>query len=214
MIFRNFASHTCWQAFLCCIALIFVVDSVHATTPGAGVRARLLNAPVLRGQFEQEKHLQGFKNPLLSKGEFLLAQGRGVVWTTRTPFASILVLNKQGLSSRQADGSARSLAGPAASPALGMANTLLLALLSGDVTALARQFDLHETLSADGSWRLQLLPKQGVLKKIFKLIELQGDAHVRNVRLEEIRGDRTELRFLQVRDVPVALTADEAKQFE
>jgi hypothetical protein len=196
------------------VALLLVASSANAGTPGAGVRARLGNVPVLRGQFEQEKRLQGFKNPLLSKGDFLLARDRGVVWNTRSPFASTLVLTKQRLLTRQADGSTQAIAEQGASPAVSTANALLMALLSGDVDTLSRQFRLRETLAADGSWRLQLVPKQGALKKIFKLIELQGDQYVRSVRLQEIRGDRTEIRFLQLQTTPPTLSAGEAKQFD
>ena len=197
-----------------CVALLLAASTAQASTPGAGVRARLGNVPVLRGQFEQEKRLQGFKNPLLSKGDFLLARDRGVVWNTRSPFASTLVLTKQRLLTRQADGSTHAIADQGASPAVSTANALLMALLSGDVDTLSRQFRLQETLGTDGSWRLQLVPKQGALKKIFKLIELQGDQYVRSVRLQEIRGDRTEIRFLQLRTTPIALSTDEAKQFD
>jgi hypothetical protein len=89
-----------------------------------------------------------------------------------------------------------------------------MALLSGDIEILSRQFRLQETLSADGSWTLQLVPKQGALKKIFKLIELHGDQHVRSVHLDEIRGDQTDIRFEQLRDAPSTLSAEEAKQFD
>jgi hypothetical protein len=90
----------------------------------------------------------------------------------------------------------------------------MMALLSGDTQALSRQFALKESLSADGSWRLELLPKQGALKKLFARIELRGDDYVRSVHLEETRGDRTDIRFGQLRSTPAALSADEAKQFD
>lgn len=202
-----------WLLRAACLTLLSVTALVQAATPGAGIRARLGNEPVLRGEFVQEKQLQGFKNPLRSKGDFLLARDRGVVWNTRSPFASTLVLTKEKLLVRQADGSTQAMVDQQASPAVGTANALLLALLSGDIDSLSRQFRLRETMAADGSWRLQLVPRQGALKKIFKRIELQGDRHVRSVRLEEVRGDRTELRFLQLRTAPAQLTADEAKQF-
>jgi outer membrane lipoprotein-sorting protein len=195
-------------------SLLVLVNAAQATAAGAGVRARLSNAPLLRGEFVQEKRLQGFKNPLSSKGEFLLARDRGVVWNTSTPFASTLVLTRQRLLSRQADGSTQSLGGAQASPAVSTANALLMALLSGDIDTLSRQFRLKETLAADGSWRLELVPRQGALKKIFKRIELQGDQHVRSVRLEELRGDRTDINFLQLRTTPAKLSAAEAKQFD
>jgi outer membrane lipoprotein-sorting protein len=199
------------------LAILFLAAAINvgAAEPVITVNARLAKVAVLRGQFEQEKHLQGFRNPLVSKGDFLLARDRGVVWNTRSPFASTLVLTKDRLLTRQADGSSKTLGGQGgASPAVGTANALLMALLSGDVATLSRQFRLQESSTPDGGWRLQLAPKQGALKKIFKLIELQGDQHVRSVRLEEVRGDRTDIRFLQLRDAPNTLSVDEARQFD
>jgi hypothetical protein len=56
-----------------------------APAPASVVAARLASPAVLRGSFEQEKRLAGFRNPLLSKGDFLMAKDRGVVWATRAP---------------------------------------------------------------------------------------------------------------------------------
>ena len=205
---------------LCCALLALGLglglgtSDAGAATTATGVAARLANPPVLRGQFEQEKRLNGFRNALLSKGDFLMARERGVVWSTRSPFASTLVLTKDRLQVSQGKGAARDVGAAPASPALATTNALLMALLSGDTKALSRQFVLHETLAADGGWRMELLPKSGALKKIFARIELQGDQYVRSVRLEEVRGDRTDIRFLQLRTTPATLSADEAKQLD
>jgi outer membrane lipoprotein-sorting protein len=203
-------------ALLALVGLCFVAPAAQAApaAPAAGVASRLANPAVLRGAFEQEKRLKGFRNPLLSKGDFLMAKDRGVVWSTRTPFASTLVLTRQKLQLKQADGSTRNLGGGEASPAVATTNTLLMALLSGDTQALSRQFLLHESIAADGSWKLELQPKQGALKKLFARIELQGDQYVRSVHLEEVRGDVTDIRFLQLRTTPATLAADEAKSFD
>jgi hypothetical protein len=204
---------TALGSLLLCLGLGFAGTAAPApAAPASAVAGRLANPAVLRGSFEQEKRLKGFRNPLLSKGDFLMAKERGVVWSTRTPFASTLVLTKQKLLLRQADGSARSLG--AGEAAVATTNTLLMALLGGDTQALSRQFTLHESVAADGSWKLELVPKQGALKKLFARIELQGDQYVRSVHLEEVRGDSTDIRFAQLRSAPATLSADEAKAFD
>ncbi|MBP6853427.1 MAG: hypothetical protein KA164_17645, partial [Rhodoferax sp.] len=68
------------------------------------VRARLADAPVLRGEFEQRKSVRGFRNPLVSRGDFMVARGRGVIWRTREPFASSLALTRDRLVARSSDG--------------------------------------------------------------------------------------------------------------
>lgn len=179
-----------------------------------GVRARLVQAAVLRGAFEQEKQLQGFRNPLRSSGDFLLSRERGIVWNTRKPFASTLVLGKDRLQTRQADGRKQDIIAAGNSQALSVANSLMLALVSGNIDGLAESFVVRESLNADGSWSLDLAPKRGPLQKAFRRIELQGDRYVRRVLLTEARGDRTEIRFSAITDQPATLSLDEARQFD
>ena len=61
---------------------------------------RLKVAPVLQGAFEQTKTLAGFRNPLVSHGEFLVARGQGVWWHTQQPFESTLVVTRTRLFTR------------------------------------------------------------------------------------------------------------------
>ena len=71
-----------------------------AAAEPAGVRELLSKPAVLRGEFEQSRHLHGFHNPLVSQGDFLLARDRGVVWMTRKPFASTTLITKDRLQEK------------------------------------------------------------------------------------------------------------------
>ena len=201
----------------CLLVAAMLSGSARAapTAPAAdGVRARLVDVPVLRGDFVQAKTLQGFRNPLKSSGSFVLARSHGVAWTTLAPFRSTIVLTNKQLTVRQADGSAKPLAGQGGSQAIATANTLLMALLSGQVDSLSSQFVVTETLLAGNAWRLLLVPKPGALQSVFKRIELHGDDHVRAVVLEEANGDRTDIGFVALRDAPSSLSPAERKQFD
>ncbi|WP_423194279.1 LolA family protein [Cupriavidus sp. H18C2] len=72
----------------------------HAADLLGDVAARLADAPVIRGQFEQTRKLPGFSHPLVSRGDFVLAKSRGVVWATREPFASSLLVTPDRLVMR------------------------------------------------------------------------------------------------------------------
>lgn len=187
---------------------------VLAADAAPGVRARLVQADVLRGTFEQEKRLQGFRNPLRSSGDFILSRERGIVWNTRKPFASTLVLGKDRLQTKHADGRKQDIIAAGNSQALSVVNSLMLALVSGNIDGLAESFAVKESLHADGSWSLDLVPKRGPLQKAFQRIELQGDRYVRRAVLTEARGDLTDIRFSSIADLPSKLTAAEVKQFE
>lgn len=181
---------------------------------GEGVHARLAQPAVLRGQFEQSKRLEGFRQPLVSRGDFLLVRDRGIAWDTREPFASTTLLTRERLLTRLPDGSQRVLLDAAASPGMAAVNALLMALVAGDLPALAERFKLGETLAADGSWQLVLTPDEAGLRQVFRRITLSGDRFVRAVEIEEAGGDVTTLRFLALSDAPAAPTPDEAARFD
>lgn len=190
-------------------------DEVSAEQGGGkGVRALLAQPEALRGKFEQRKQLKGFRNPLLSRGDFLLLRDRGVAWDTVEPFASSTLLTRERLLTRLPDGRTRVVLDAAASPGMAAVNSLLMALVAGDLDTLAPQFSAEETLVADGRWILELRPREAGLKRVFGRIVLRGDRHVREVEIEEAGGDRTALRFLELSDRPATPTAAEAARFD
>jgi hypothetical protein len=178
------------------------------------VRQRIAQVPVLRGDFEQEKRIGGFKNPLRSQGSFLLARDKGVVWTTAKPFPSELVLSRDRILSRQRDGSTRTEMDARQQPALRSVNLMMFALMSGDLDALSSRFEIQVQAQAQDGWRITLRPRPGALARAFESIVLDGDRYVRQVDIAEANGDRTRIRFLALREAPANLSADEAKRFE
>lgn len=178
-----------------------------------GIRARLARPAVLRGGFEQEKQLQGFRVPLRSRGTFVLVRDRGIAWDTAEPFASSTVLGRERLVTTLPDGTTRVLLDAGESPATAAVNALLLALVAGDLDALAPQFELEGALGDDGTWTLHLTPRPGPLQRVFTGIDLAGDAHVREVRIAEAAGDRSTIRFAGLAEAPSA-DATELARFE
>jgi len=174
---------------------------------------RLQTSPVLKGDFEQAKTLKGFKNPLVSRGEFLVARGQGVWWHTRQPFESTLVVTRTRLFTRNADGSASNLMDAQAEPGLQQVNALIFSLLAADPEALADKFEVTaQAVGADG-WSLVLVPRDPNLARFLVRATLAGARDVQSVRIDEARGDATQIRFSH--QVPsTALTADEAARFK
>lgn len=178
------------------------------------IRKRVAQVAVLRGDFEQEKRIDGFKNPLRSQGNFLLARDKGVVWSTVKPFPSEIVLTRDRILSRQRDGSARIEMDARQQPALRSVNLMMFALMSGDADALSSRFDISVQAQAGDAWRMTLRPKPGALARSFESIVLEGDRFVRRVDMEEASGDRTRLTFLNLSETPARLSAQEAKRFD
>jgi len=187
-----------------------------AAAPAAdGVRLiheRLRISPVLKGEFEQVKTLKGFRNPLVSRGEFLVARGQGVWWHTRQPFESTLVVTRTRLFTRNADGSASNLADAKAQPGLQQVNELIFSLLAADLDTLADKFTIAAEPVAGGGWTLALTPRDPDIAKFLVRATLAGERDVQSVRIEETHGDTTQIRFSH--QVPAAaLAPDEAERF-
>lgn len=165
----------------------------------ARIRQRLQTAPVLRGQFEQVKRVKGFKNPLVSRGDFLIARDHGIVWHTLTPFESTLVVTRDRLQSRQADGSVSSQLDAREEPGVRAVNALLFALMAADLETLSQRFHIQGTVVGEATaaqdWRISLSPRDAALAQWLSRVELQGDRFVRSATLIEARGDESLIRF-------------------
>jgi hypothetical protein len=177
------------------------------------VRQRLQDTELLRGDFEQAKTLKGFKKPLLSRGQFLVARGKGVQWLVREPFASILLVTPERLLARQADGRISAQLNTRDEPGLRVVNSVMFALLRGDVAALTERFAVDGELLGKDGWRLRLVPRDAALLQVFSQVDIEGDQFVRSIRMAEAQGDSTLIRFSAM-VVGAALTRDEAARFE
>lgn len=177
------------------------------------VQARLADAPTLRGEFEQTRTLKGFNNPLVSRGDFLLARPRTLLWRTSQPFAFTLLVTRARLLSRGADGTTNAEIDTRTEPGLRVISNLIFALVAGDLRKLARHFRIDGELLDAHAWRLVLTPIDAPLAEQFVKLGLDGDRYVREVRLEERGGDRTLIRFDALRASP-KLTREEAARLE
>jgi len=177
------------------------------------VHDRLRTARVLKGEFEQVKMLKGFRNALVSKGEFVVARGQGVWWHTREPFETTLVVTRTRLFTRNPDGSTSDLMDAQAGPGMRQVNELIFSLLAADIDVLADRFAVVAQPVGAAGWTLTLTPRDPALAKFLVRATLAGERDVQSVRIEEARGDTTQIRFSH--QVPAgALTPDEAARFQ
>jgi hypothetical protein len=191
--------------------------SVHAAEPVSPllreVRQRLTSEPVVRGAFEQRKTVKGFRNPLVSSGEFVVSRQRGVLWRTLEPFASTLVVTRDRVLARGADGSVARRLSAVEEPAVRAISETLFGVMAADLAALAQRFQIEGELVGRDGWRLQLLPRDAALARWVQRVELDGERFLRAVRLQEGSGDQTQIRLAR-HSTAGTLSADEETQFE
>ncbi|SMQ27356.1 Outer membrane lipoprotein carrier protein LolA [Pseudomonas helmanticensis] len=151
---------------------------------------QLAKPEVIHGRFIQEKHLRALPQPLLSKGNFVLAKNRGLLWLLKTPLQQDYRITAQGIARRD-DNGWQLLPNKSAGAEQ---NRLFLAVLQGDSSGLQRDFEL--ALSGDAQqWKLTLTPRSLLLKQVFKQINIDGGALVQTIELLETQGDSTVLRM-------------------
>jgi len=178
----------------------------------AQVRQRVQDANVVRGEFDQQKAVKGFKQPLNSSGDFIVARGKGIVWHVRRPFESVLVVKPDSLQSRGSDGKLTLQMRAQDEPVLRTVNAMLFAVMSANLTELAQRFEVSGNVTPKG-WALHLVPRDATLAQWLTAVDLQGNQFVQEVRLQEARGDASVIRI----SAPLAESAlrpQDAAQFE
>jgi hypothetical protein len=178
----------------------------------ARVRQRLVNEPVVRGSFEQRKTVKGFRNPLVSSGEFVVVRQRGVLWRTSAPFPSLLVVTRDRVLARQGDGTVAKRLSASDEPAVRAISETLFGVMAADLAALVQRFDIGGEENAQG-WKLVLLPRDAQLARWIQRVELEGDRFLHAVRMQEASGDQTLMR-LSRHATGASLAAEEEAQFE
>jgi outer membrane lipoprotein-sorting protein len=191
-----------WLAALCA--------SAQAAAPIAKIQAMLAKPEQLCGRFDQTKQLAGMKRPLASHGRFCVVAGKGVLWRTLKPFPNTLRLTRDEIVHFQGERVAMRLEAKQ-EPTVRMINSVLFSLLAGDLAQLETLFEVEG--SADSTWKVSLKARAPALAKAIGTISLDGGAYVKNIRISEASGDRTDIVFSDIRTGAGAVTPEEAGLF-
>ena len=151
---------------------------------------QLARPQVIHGDFIQEKHLRALPKPLTSTGTFVLAKDHGLLWQLNTPLKQDYRITALGIARR--NGSEWQML-PSKSAGAEQ-NRLFLAVLQGDSSGLARDFELR-LQGQPTQWTLTLTPRSLLLKQVFTQINIDGGELVQRIELQETQGDSTVLKL-------------------
>ena len=191
--------------------MLILVWPLLAAAPVADIQAILAKPTVLCGRFDQTKHLAGLKNPLHSNGRFCVVADKGVVWRSLQPFANTLKLTRDEIIQWQGERVTLRL-NAQQEPTLRLINTILFAMLAGDLGQLEKHFDV-EGVARDSAWSVKLKARDSGVAKVIGNIALEGGAYVKNIAIDEANGDRTRIVFSAIQTGEQAMSSDEAALF-
>jgi len=179
--------------------------------PAGQIDALLAKPRVLCGRFDQSKQLVGLKKPLASNGRFCVIADKGILWRTLQPFPINLRITRDEIVQLQGERVASRLDAKK-EPMVRMINSVLFALLAGDLSQLEKLFEVDSSVDG-GNWSVKLKARAPALARAIGAIALAGGAHVRQVLITEPSGDRTTILFTAIETGDAAMTADEAALF-
>ena len=179
--------------------------------PVTKIQSMLAKPKILCGRFEQSKQLVGLKKPVSSNGRFCVVAGKGVLWRTLLPFPNTLKVTRDEVIQLSGERVAFRLDAKQ-EPAVRMINSVLFALLAGDLEPLEKLFDI-DGAAQDKSWSVKLKAHDPGLAKIISSVALDGGTYVKSIVISEASGDRTEIAFSAIQTGDGAMSADEAALF-
>ena len=190
---------------------VFIAMPLWAGAPIAEIQSMLAKPKVLCGHFEQSKQLMGLKKPMVSNGRFCVVADRGVLWRTLQPFPNTVRLTRDEIVHLQGNRVAMRLDAKQ-EPAVRMINSMLFALLAGDLGQIEKLFEIDGAIY-DKNWQVTLKAREPGLARAISSVALDGSAHVKSITINEASGDRTSIVFSKIQTGDGAMSVDEAALF-
>ena len=196
--------------------LIFIASALWAqgTSSLEAVCESLSSHPITTGDFIQTKTIQTNGRKLKSTGAYIISP-EGIVWNTEKPISSSLILTETAVVQVAANGKKSVLSGNDNQIFANISETLS-SVLSGNVTALKKNFNCEFTMDKSGEWTISLNPKDSTIASVMKTLVLSGtyqeSAVMTSLVMLEASGNTISYEF-ENQKFPKELSADEKKIF-
>lgn len=172
---------------------------------------QLSASSVVRANFVQHKKLASLNKTYVSKGTVVFTKNSGVLWQIQSPVkADLIVTPKKIVQKTQRTYSQIEVD----KTPYGSVATMFLQLMSGNETALAKNFNVVSANYSPTKWNVSLTPKSDLFKKLFVKVDAQGQRYVDQIVIQEQANNSTTIRFSQQAAQPQTLTAAENALFQ
>lgn len=159
--------------------------------------------------FTEHRWFSVRKEPVVLEGELRHSAAHGLSLHYVRPEEQVLVVDRQGLLMRNAQGRTRALAADPRAPRIDAA---LLPVLRFDLPALLQLFSLRAARDGE-DWRLDLAPRTPELARTLSALTVEGTGTaVRRLEFRRSAKQRVEVLIGETR-TGVTFSADETKRF-
>ena len=165
------------------------------------ITARLEKTVIIQGDFSQQKNLKFLHKPLISSGSFYYHQRKGIIWKTREPVLSLLLIDDSRLLTEHDEPTVPTVFAK-----------VFKAILGGSFAALTDNFNMSVS-DKTAAWQIDLTPKDELLQKVITSITLAGDADLRSLVIREASGNSSQISFSNITH-PREITPEQEISFE
>lgn len=202
------------SVFISVVMSLFTLISTTAYAQNSDIKqifTQLSASSVVRANFVQHKKLASLNKTYVSKGTVVFTKNSGVLWQIQSPVkADLIVTSKKVVQKTQRTYSQIEVD----KTPYGSVATMFLQLMSGNETALAKNFNVVSANYSPTKWNVSLTPKSGLFKKLFVKVDGQGQRYVDQIVIQEQANNSTTIRFSQQTAQPQTLTAAENALFQ
>jgi hypothetical protein len=191
------------------LLLLFSSIAAHAAVPGPS--EKIPAGGVLRGAFTEEHYFTNDKPPLKSEGLFMVAPGRGIIWTVTKPLPLTFVFTPKGM--------AQSIAGlPLMQtkvknmPVVAQISGLIGSAMAGDWDALDKVFIVSGNPTPTG-WSANLKPRDAKGGLPFSTLTAEGNRYVNSAKALRLDGGLENFTFSAQSISPTPPSATEEAAF-
>jgi len=176
--------------------------------------SRQMQHQVIKGRFEQLRHLTGIPRPIRSSGRFIYWRDHGLYWETQKPIAQASTFTADAIIHWQATSRSPQVE-QNSSPIQQQVSRILLAVFGGDIQSLESLFDSHgqsESKAEIKQWTVELIPTMDAVKQVVEKISLSGEDYIQRLSLNASNGDSTQIQFSTIR--VLSHPGDDCRYFE
>lgn len=141
--------------------------------------------------YVQEKTLKAQNRVLKSSGTVIILKKKNVLIRQRVPFEQEMIITPNALFMLLED--EKTQITRESNPMVFEISNMILKLFTGSEDV-KKYFDTTISGDPDG-WKVSLTPKEDVLKKVFKFIELEGDTLLNKICIVDMSDDKTVMRY-------------------
>ena len=177
------------------------------------ITEKLRENKIVRAEFKQTKSIKALKRPLISEGQFLIAQTKGLYFDTKKPFEQLTVITADYLIQKDSGGNFSQLKSDS-HPLLQKSTESFLAIFSGNSMSIKENYNIF-IFEENSEWQIGLKPKtNNENKEYIGSIIFKGGKYLNSLYMEEKLGNTTIIEFTNHRIDQNELTSEEMQKFE